>query len=306
MPFPGFGTINKRLTLALSFGVIVYLIMSILKPFGISELSASEIQGFSIAYGVTTWVITSFCLVILPMLFPRFYMDEHWTIGKEMLFTITILSLISIGNSVTLHLLQGSKINWNLFLNMYFFTVIIGFVPISIGIFIKQHVLTQRYRKQALELMQSAAASETSQKSLVEPSPIDIKPDSAHMRHISPKHITLTGDNQEDILTIATTDIVMLTAEDNYVKITYYTSDGSLRSAMFRSTLKKMEDQLAHCDGIMRCHRSYIIHTVYLSEIYGDAQGVKVLLRNIRDVIPVGKTYIDTLRSHWKILQSAS
>ena len=87
-------------------------------------------------------------------------------------------------------------------------------------------------------------------------------------------------------------------AFDNYVNIYYQTTDEVTRF-MLRSSMKKQE-KLLEPHGFVRCHRSFIVNFAKVVLLRKDKDGPYLDLGNkdIRE-IPVSKTYLDAVASHF-------
>lgn len=96
---------------------------------------------------------------------------------------------------------------------------------------------------------------------------------------------------------IASSAIVFLRSEENYVQI-YYMDNQKLKRQILRSSLRALEPVL-HKHGIVRCHRSYMINPVFVHMLRRDTSGTLVAELNQEgyEGIPVSKTYQAELTS---------
>lgn len=290
-PYPSFGSLKSRAAFVLTSGIIVFSIMYIFKPFGLSAFNPDQIVFYSMCYGLVTSIVTSIFFILLPMVCPICFEESRWNIGKEMIYILMLIVFISIGNVIFLHLFQGNDISFDNLLLMSFYTIAIGIFPIGVGLFVKQTILTNRYKKLSLEIKSIATNTEESV-----PNPL---PEPNFINLPSPKMINLTGDNQTDILTISPESIIYIQTADNYIKIQYLIDGTQKKNALFRSTLSKIESQLDD-KTFIRCHRSYLINAKFIEDIIGDAQGLKLIISHINEVIPVGRSYTTEFKNRIK------
>jgi len=87
-------------------------------------------------------------------------------------------------------------------------------------------------------------------------------------------------------------DILYIEAMQNYVVI----NDITLSKQTFRSTLSKLADELL-VYNIVRCHRSYLVNINAIKSVSGNAQGLKLQLKNTEQIIPVSRKYISKIKT---------
>lgn len=90
---------------------------------------------------------------------------------------------------------------------------------------------------------------------------------------------------------IASTAIVYIKSEDNYVQI-YYMDQQKMKRQILRSSMRALESSLAK-HGLVRCHRSFIINPEYIQVLHKDGNGALVaeLNRDGVEGIPVSRKY---------------
>ncbi len=95
----------------------------------------------------------------------------------------------------------------------------------------------------------------------------------------------LSGKNKNELLKIRVGDFVYAKSEDNYIRI-FYLQDDIMSSILFRNTLAKIEEQLSSAPSIFRCHRSYLINSIHIAEIKGNAKRTLAVLnvKNTPDI----------------------
>jgi hypothetical protein len=104
------------------------------------------------------------------------------------------------------------------------------------------------------------------------------------------KDITLLSDSKNMELSLDVRELLLVEAQDNYCKI-YYEIEGEVKKAMLRLSLKKMHDQLAHLDNIIKCHRSYLINKTKIEKISGKSQSYKIKMFGSQKIIPVSRSF---------------
>ncbi|MEZ5042918.1 MAG: LytTR family DNA-binding domain-containing protein [Saprospiraceae bacterium] len=102
--------------------------------------------------------------------------------------------------------------------------------------------------------------------------------------------ISLVAENGKDKLLLDSTLLILLEAQDNYVAI-FHLEHQHLKKTLFRSSLKKLEEQL-EASQIIRCHRSYLINPDYIQKAQGNAHQLQLSIHHFPDTVPVSRTYI--------------
>jgi len=96
-PYPFPATTKAKIIISLGFGKFIFLFLLLFKPFDFSLLE-DKVLYFALGYGTITVVLMLVNLLLLPLLFPKFFKTNDWVIYKMILFVIWLLLLISIAN----------------------------------------------------------------------------------------------------------------------------------------------------------------------------------------------------------------
>lgn len=92
-PYP---TFYQRWKAVVIPSAIIFLILYILQPFGISRIKGSVfgvVAGSALIAAGASGVFT----YLLPALFPAYYKEQNWTLGKHVLNLLLMLLLIAVG-----------------------------------------------------------------------------------------------------------------------------------------------------------------------------------------------------------------
>ena len=108
--------------------------------------------------------------------------------------------------------------------------------------------------------------------------------------------LRLTDENQKLKLVVASSSVVYVAAEENYVRI-HYMEGIRLKDYVLRNSMKSVES-ICEGKGLVRCHRSYILNPSHVRAL---SRGKEGIIEAEMDVdcppIPVSKRYYDTLAS---------
>lgn len=107
------------------------------------------------------------------------------------------------------------------------------------------------------------------------------------------QHLMLPLKDEKGVLRISLkkSDIIYLQGSDNYVTVWYNTRDKTAKF-LLRNTLRNLEDELER-EGIIRCHRSYLVNIEHVKLIRRQKEGLQLELDNLPPaMIPVSRTYM--------------
>ncbi len=108
--------------------------------------------------------------------------------------------------------------------------------------------------------------------------------------------VTLQDENGKDVLTVRSSDLIYLKAEDNYVQVTYL-QNGSIEKKLIRNNLKTLEINLNN-PNLIRIHRSYMINRPNINSIDREGRKIVVQMNYVQDTrLPVSSSYKPMLES---------
>ncbi len=272
-PFPAPAEPRQRFSASISFGLFVGVFLFVFTPFGLHG-DALSLALICAGYGLITAAGMLTMQFPLIKLFPNFYRDDGWTIGKEVLQTMGNVLLIAAGNALYSAWLGFYAFSAGLFLLFLGITLAVGFFPVTIMALIKQNGLDKKYRSQSAGINES----------------ISHHNDAA----LAPKHAELAFCDEElrPVLTTFTQRLVAIESADNYIKI-YWKEGSSAQTLMVRNTMTYAEEMLKLYPGFFRTHRSWIVNTSKIKGVEGNARGYTLRLDGINKDVPVARRRIE-------------
>lgn len=121
--------------MGLVYGLIVYLILVILQPFGINTLGNKRFF-IELPFAIVTFASCILPYYILPVIKRDFFQIDKWTIGRNMALTAMIVTFVVIGNSVILYFIYASASLLSTLWTAVWQTITISVLAISIGLVI--------------------------------------------------------------------------------------------------------------------------------------------------------------------------
>jgi DNA-binding LytR/AlgR family response regulator len=94
-------------------------------------------------------------------------------------------------------------------------------------------------------------------------------------------------------------NLIYVEALGNYINIVYECN--GFKKYTIRETINNIEKKTSNSKMIYKSHRSYLVNLNYISNVTGDAQGLKIHIKDIDTAIPVSRNKI----KEFKLLTSA-
>jgi hypothetical protein len=243
-PHPIQNETKVKIFKSLGIGLFVFVFLYIFRPFGLNNLPFNYALSFLLGYGIITTITLTVNFFLVPKIFYNLFIEEKWTIGKEILFMLWIILMIGISNSTYtityLSLFTVVSFNYKTLLFFQCVALAIAALPVAILVLIKNLRLTKKNIQLALEISDNLN----------------------HKQRLSGKQeemVTLESENKRDNFTTNVINILAISAADNYIEINYE-ENNVLKKKLIRSTLKIARDNLKSYTAFYRCHRTWIIN----------------------------------------------
>lgn len=259
---------NAKIIFFISLGILAFLL--VFQPIEIDTFTSKQIIFLVTGLPISTFVVLSINLIILPSLFPKVFYNNVWNIKKEIIWNLWIL--LTISSSDFLFYTQLFEI-----LDISFSDIgrilLLGFLPVAVLIIINQDRLLRSHLKSAQQLNEKLTESKEQKVKLIH----------------------FISDYKKDNLSILPNSLLVIKSADNYIEI-YYKSEGMIKKQMIRYSLKKAVETVNEFDFIIRCHRTFIVNTNQIKEITGNSQGYKLYFENLDFPVFVSPKYIASLK----------
>jgi hypothetical protein len=250
----------------------------IFQPFD-TNLWRDDYKNIKLAgYGVVSFIMpTLLALFLLKIKNPE-QLEKKWIVLHEIFFYLATVISIAFGNTLYSTLMTGGGFSLRSFLGFLAAVVLLGIFPIMAGILLKYNRYTALNKKDALILDENLIQFQ--QKKTDENQTVDDE---------KLGMIRLIAENEKDAIELIINDLVYIESADNYASIVFW-KNNRIQKELLRGTLKRFESRIEH-RSILRCHRSFIINLEHVKQISGNAQGYRLTLNNIEEIIPVARNY---------------
>ncbi len=271
-PFPESETPKENVVNVLGVGVFITLFLYFFQVGGMNNYNGNAFL-MCLGFGIITVVValTFDFFVVYVLKIKR--NEPSWTLKKWMIYMFLLLIFISQANYLFYSYLAGFKnIGWVDFWAMILYTVSVGIFPVVFSGLVVQIKSNQRNQIQAADLQSSFPKKE-----------------------IHKEVVHLSSDNKNQDFQIPINDIFYIEAMQNYVSVCFF-KNGKTQKELLRNTIKNLESQL-DSTVLVRCHRSFIVNADLIEKVEGNAQGLRLSLKNLENFeVPVSRKYIPVLK----------
>ncbi|MEP2936281.1 MAG: LytTR family DNA-binding domain-containing protein [Gilvibacter sp.] len=253
---------KKTLIVGLILGACLPIIILFLAPFDSEQYDASYKTLRISGYGLTILV----GVLLLHSLENLWYRRQNcrWTITSELLFVLPgfliLVSLCCLYNFYIINSLSGFTVGYYLSFMKNFG---LPFAPLLLPLWLY-------LRANFGEINLGSTASNAS------------------------KQVVIYGDNKSEQLILEEASFVFAQAQQNYVTI-YHVKNNELQSAVLRSTLYKIHQQLPQAWQI---HRSYLVNLAHITTVTGNSRKRELELGHFNKTIPLSQKYYVAIKKH--------
>ena len=270
-PFPETDTPRENVRNIIFVGIFITLFLYFFQVGGMNQYKGNAFL-VCVGFGAITIGVSLLYDVLVEKVLKLNRYDSTWTLLRWIIYMFVLLFFISIGNYWFNTTLSPDPINMYAFLMMVIYTGSVGMFPIVFSGLVIQLKANQKNQKQAAELQTHIP-----------------------VQQIHHETIQLFSNNKSQNFAAHVDDIFYLEAMQNYVSVCFQ-KDGQLQKELLRNTIKDIEAQLENTP-LMRCHRSFLVNPDLIEKVEGNAQGLRLQLKNLAAVeIPVSRKYIPILR----------
>lgn len=222
--------------------------------------------------------------IILPKLFPNILNEKTWTLGKQIVWALSITltcGLVCYAYSKYFVEFPADKSENNYRMRALLYTGIIGFVLVIFASIIKYiFYRAEVISKKRIELMKNNTA-----------------PTPTHLLLEEPKYpiLNIKDENENTLLEIPLHELLYIESERNYVNIFCKKTD-KIKEISLRCTLKKILETNPHASSLKRCHRAFLVNTDKIESIAGNSRGRRLILSDCTKEVPVSRNYVNEIR----------
>lgn len=263
-------SLKFNIILSIIIGGFIFAFLSIFKPFGMFSNSNDPIL-YPLGFGIITTFVMILAFIYIPFLFKKTFSLEYWTVGKNIIFIISMLLTIAVVNWFYNINVQNvtKKAPIISFLEMISFTFSLSFFPT----FIYMYLSEKYFREKRVKTSESLMTERISTKKIK-----------------TKKEVIVFGNNKDEKISFILDDLIYISSQGNYASF-FINTNNEIKERILRNTLNNIIDGLNSHKNLIRCHKSYIINTNYIESISGNARGYYLISSLISKEIPVSRKY---------------
>ncbi len=288
-PYPFNSSLKRHLIIALLVGLFISITHQLLSIENISDFFVLSRSTISVVFGIITFFSVFLVLNSLPRIFLSTKNKENWTILKELTLIATLHLVIIIFNYT---FLIGISKNFSFTLSLLFFlslivsTLLIGFIPSCIILWIDYTIKLKSNLKQTLIHNQRLEENLKNQYYLTDKNKIH-----------------LSSDTINDTINFELKDLLFIKSDGNYIEI-YTRNNNEIIKCIHRLSIKKIEEKINIFPSIIKTHRSYLVNIHNIETSKGNARNYQLFFKGINFSIPVSRNKFKEFNTAFKNIVS--
>ena len=276
-PYPYISSPFEHWRKAFFMSTFVFIFLLGFKPFGLDDYHGGIVE-LTLGYGLTCFISMSFLNIAFPAVFNNYFSEEKWTVGKQIMWSIVNVAVIGLANLLYSKYIGIANFSLQSLISFEIYTVALAIFPLLLFIITNYKRLSSKFEKSAVSINHSIDQLQH----FIKPNKTDT--------------ITIDSDNISEGLSIPLDDLVFIQSSDNYITVHYLQGD-KLQAKVLRNTLKSLEIELKQFPHLFRCHKSFLVDLNKVDHISGNAQGYKLHLKQVNELIPVSRSHNKTIKN---------
>ncbi len=257
--------------------LIIFLVLYLLQPFGIARIESGKLW-VTLGAACISAGVSSVFVWVLPRMFPRYYEERVWTLGKEVSGTLALLLCITVCVWLYVAWLCGVMPGVRLFFTVLLWVLILGAFPTVLFAMWNRNIRLARNLREATELNLRLSKKQEAEE--------------------MPSATLVFSGGTKDTLVMDARSFLYAESEGNYVRLHYLSlKDNRPVSRLLRLTMKQAEAAVASAPFIVRCHRAFLVNLHQVSKVDGNSQGYRLRLEGCAEEVPVSRGYAKDIKA---------
>jgi DNA-binding LytR/AlgR family response regulator len=268
VPYFSTNSLNVNLLLAFAAGIFTFIIFYILKPFGIDKYHLNNYFLYSAGFGIITIICIIFFIQIIPYyFFQKLGLRKKWTILKEIIFELLLVSAMAILFYIYSFYVQETDSIPLISLSKFFK------ITFSVAFFTYLFLVYVLKKIEKIILIKKTAKKIT-------------------LTSFTKKEkgVIFYSSNKKESISIELDQLVYINSEANYVSF-FLLKEGKVKEVILRSTLKNVMNELNDYHFVVRCHKSFIVNMQHIISYSGNTKGYFLNSELLKNPIPVSRNF---------------
>ena len=280
-PYPYQVNIKHNFLTSLAIGAFVFLFLLVFEPFGNDIENCNVSNTFAYAgHGTIAAICAALVFTVAPAVFKEYHNEEKWFLWKEIVSTLCLLLLISLGNLIFANEIATDKsiapYSFERFMISVKYTFTIAIFPVTIFTLVNYNY----HLKQ--NLMRASRYADANRDS--------------ELWKINNERVQLNSETVNESVAFELADLLFVSASGNYCEF-HLRTDAGYEKQMLRLTLQKAEESLSQYPHVFRTHRAHLVNLHAVSRYDGNAQGIRLYFDDINEVVPVSRRRLSAFDS---------
>ncbi|MCF8323858.1 MAG: hypothetical protein K9I84_02780 [Leadbetterella sp.] len=248
---------------SVAIAVGVFVVLFVFQPFGIKEIQESEKMMILIICGVIAFASMLVCQFVFPFVAKSFYDEHHWNGSKQLIQSLLMSIMISLGLSYFLASKNVGTISFPIDGLVWFaFTII----PLVLFIFVQETMHDSKYKRKAENLN-----SDLKNKSVVNSdNPLKI--------------LVFKGNNEK--LSLIPNQLIYAKIDGNTSEFFYQNPFGIDKSVITIDS-KQVLNELSEHAQFVKFSENIMLNTNAIQKISGSARGYDIAIARVNEMVKV-------------------
>jgi hypothetical protein len=248
---------------SVAIAVGVFVLLFVFQPFGIKEIQESEKMMILIICGVIAFASMLVCQFVFPFVAKSFYDEHHWNGSKQLIQSLLMSIMISLGLSYFLASKNVGTISFPIDGLVWFaFTII----PLVLFIFVQETMHDSKYKRKAENLN-----SDLKNKSVVNSdNPLKI--------------LVFKGNNEK--LSLIPNQLIYAKIDGNTSEFFYQNPFGIDKSVITIDS-KQVLNELSEHAQFVKFSENIMLNTNAIQKISGSARGYDIAIARVNEMVKV-------------------
>lgn len=251
-PHPAHDNFRAYLRTCAIIALGVFFLLASLKPFNLGNLGGSWAWLVALAYA-TTALMAMLINGIWPLLFPLWFAQQVWTLGREILYAALQFATIAVLVSAVSGLMFPKSTSS--FADVFVMVFVTGIMP---------YLAVSAFRSMNFRLAQMPSESLPARTAL----PVE-----------------------QLLPPIFLDEFLFAESKGNYLHV-YFERAGKVDSQRIRFTLVQFVGACAHLQGVESCHRAFAVNTHRILRCEGNSAGLRLHLHPELLPVPVSRSKV--------------
>lgn len=267
-PYPLFLEFSKSFPVIVGIGIFVPLFLFTFKPFDLTAADIANRKFFLLGFGAVNFIVLSFNVYVVPIIFSNLFDEDRWNVGKEMAWILWNVFTCVTASALYEYIQPACPFSFTHLISGYLKGFLMSIIPVAIVVLLAYLVFLKTKLRHAEDITRKLGTSS---------------------KEASNELIQFVSETGTEKVKVSANDLLFIQSSDNYSNIVWY-EDSRNKKALIRSSLKRLEEQISF-PHVVRCHRSFIVNLSRVYSVSGNANGYKLYLRNHPEPIPVARRF---------------